>query len=164
MVAACSFLVGQETLTVLGLFWTRCQLYRDLRTSLFCAQSLQTSPSRMDTKPEVKPSSLLLWHTCGLCGAMDSALDFYYARWDHSKIVGPSPTMVATFDILLSPLGQQTQRLAGHPDSVDKTTLLRCEVPGLWPHLWMLWSTNFPSRKVSEQVGALAQLVKVPVM
>ncbi len=47
------------------------------------------------------------------------------------------------FGILLSPLGQQTQRLAGHPYSVVKTTLLGravpgCAVPGCWPRLWML--------------------------
>ncbi len=96
VVAVYRIVVGLETLTVLCLFWTGRQLYRDLRTALFCAQGLQTSPSRMGTKPEVQPSSGPIWYTGGLCGEMDSALD-YYARWDHSKIVGPSPTMVATF-------------------------------------------------------------------
>ncbi len=51
------------------------------------------------------------------------------------SVVGQSPTRVVTFGILLSMLGQQTQRLAGHPDSVVKTTLLGCAVPGCWPRL-----------------------------
>ncbi len=58
--------------------------------------------------------------------------------------------MVATFDILLIPLGQA--RL----DSVDKTNLLGCEVPGRWPRLLMLCSTESPSRKLIEQVGTVA--------
>ncbi len=37
------------------------------------------------------------------------------------SVVGSSPTRVVTFSILLSMLGQQTQRLVGHPDSVVKT-------------------------------------------
>ncbi len=80
VVSVCRLVVGQETLTVQWLFLNGCRLDRDLRISLFCAQSLQTSPSRMGTKPEVKPSSGTLWHTGGLCGALHSALDFCYAR------------------------------------------------------------------------------------
>ncbi len=80
VVAVFRLVVGQETLKVLWLFWTGHQLYRDLRIALFCAQSLQTSLSRMGTQPEVRPSSVPIWHTGGLCGAMDNALDFLYAR------------------------------------------------------------------------------------
>ena len=48
---------------------------------------------------------------------------------------------IASFGILLRELGQQTQRLAGHPDSVVKKNILGCEVPGRWPLLWILQIT-----------------------
>ena len=42
------------------------------------------------------------------------------------------------FAILLMTLGLKTHRLAGHPDSVVKKTILSCAVPVCWRFLWVL--------------------------
>ncbi len=137
-------------------FLNLASIAQDLRTRLSCAQSVQTSPSWTGTNTRKK--NLHVAHSGTQVGSVAQWIAHWTSRLPNEAIqrLWVQSHQSRDFWHSAKPLGQQTQRLARHPYSVVKTTLLGCAVPGCWPHLWMLWSSESPLPETELAGWALA--------